>query len=247
MAIIKAEHEIQALRDSGVILGKAMKHVLSHVQPGITTEELDELFVNIVQGLGAEPSFLGYQGYPKSICTSVNNQVVHAIPGKRQLQEGDIIGVDCGVRYNGYCTDMARTVAVGKITIDAEQLIDVAAESLRLGIAQLQPGNFIGDIGAAIQTYVESHGYSVVRVLVGHGVGEEVHEDPQVPNYGKSGTGMQLQPGMVLAVEPMVNMGAAEVVFEDDGWTVSTADGTLSAHSEDTILITENGPEVLTI
>lgn len=246
MGVIKTKKEIEALTESGNILARAMEQVLSRVTPGVTTDELDQLFTTIIKGLGAEPSFFGYQGYPKSICTSVNDEVVHAIPGKRKLKQGDIIGVDCGVRYKGYCTDMARTVAVGTISDEATRLIDVTRESLRLGIEQLHPGHTIGDIGAAIQKYVEKHHYSVVRVLVGHGVGEDVHEEPQVPNYGRAGTGLQLEVGMVLALEPMVNIGEPEVVFEEDGWTVRTADGTLSAHFEDTILITDAGPKLLT-
>lgn len=247
MGVIKTPKEVQALREGGVILAEAVEETLAAVRPGITTDELNRVFVAaLTRHGGAEPSFLGYKGYTKSICTSVNNEVVHGIPGSRVLQEGDIIGVDCGVRYKGFCTDMARTVGVGAISEKAQQLIDVTRQSLEHALAVMKPGNTIGDIGAAVQHTVEKAGYSVVRALVGHGVGESVHEEPQVPNYGRAGSGLQLEAGMVLAVEPMVNEGHYDVVFENDGWTVSTNDGTLSAHFEDTIAIGAEGPEVLT-
>lgn len=247
MALIKTEAEIQIMKEGGAILAAGMKALLPRVEPGITTEELDQLFVKTIRAHGAESSFLGYRGYPKAICTSVNDEVVHAIPGKRILKEGDIIGLDCGVRYKGYCTDMARTVGVGTIDSEAQRLIDVTRTALERAIDVMRPENRIGDIGHAVQSWVEKHGYTVVRVLVGHGVGTDVHEQPAVPNYGKQGTGMRLAPGMMLAVEPMVNKGTADVLFdEDDGWTVRTADGALTAHFEDTILITDARPLVLT-
>jgi methionyl aminopeptidase len=246
MGVIKTPAQLHALAESGKILATGVMATVAAVKPGVSTDELNELFDTTIRALGAEPSFLGYKEYPKSICTSINDEVVHAIPGKRILQEGDIIGVDCGVRYKGMCTDMARTVGVGTLSANTQRLLDVTEEAMKLGIAQLVPGNTIGDIGAAIQNYVESRGYSVVRVLVGHGVGTKVHEEPQVPNYGRKGEGMKLESGMALAIEPMVNMGTAEVIFEKDGWTVRTTDGTLSAHFEDTVIITENGPQVVT-
>ncbi|MBI2411462.1 MAG: type I methionyl aminopeptidase [Candidatus Kerfeldbacteria bacterium] len=246
MALIKTPKQIQALREGGKILANAMAVLIDAVRPGMTTNDLDALFVKTIQQHGAESSFLGYRGYPKSICTSINDEVVHAIPGKRVIAEGDILSLDCGVRFKGFCTDMARTIPVGIITAEAQKLIRITEESLRLGVQELVPDNTIGDIGAAIQTYVEAENFSVVRVLVGHGVGEDVHEEPQVPNYGQPHTGPRLAAGMVLAIEPMVNIGSARVVFEDDGWTVRTFDGTLSAHFEDTIVITERGPEILT-
>ncbi len=248
MAIIKTDQEIQALREGGAILAQLVAMTTEAVQPGMTTNDLDALFVEGLKKFdGAEASFLGYREYPKSICTSINSQVVHGIPGSTVLKEGDIIGVDCGVRYKGMCTDMARTVSVGTVVrAEVEQLIAVTKQSLQEAIAVMQPGNTLGDIGSAVQTYVEQHGYSVVRALVGHGVGQHVHEEPNVPNYGRKGTGLELQAGMVLAIEPMVNIGKYEVVFEEDGWTVSTIDGTLSAHFEDTIAILPSGPEVLT-
>lgn len=247
MSVIKTHQEIQRMREGGAILADALYALIDMARPGITTNELDAFFAECIAMRGAEASFFGYHGYPKSICTSVNDEVVHAIPNDRALEEGDIIGLDCGVRYNGFCTDMARTIGIGTILPEAQKLIEVTTESLRRAIPMLRVGNHIGDIGYAIQSYVEPFGYSIVRVLVGHGVGESVHEDPQVPNYGKKGSGLRLQEGMVLAVEPMVNVGAADVEFdEDDGWTVRTADGSLSAHIEDTIAITANGPLVLT-
>lgn len=247
MALIKTEAEIQIMKEGGAILAAGMKAVLPHIAPGITTDELDQLFVKTIRAHGAESSFFGYRGYPKAICTSVNDEVVHAIPGTRLLKEGDIIGLDCGVRYNGYCTDMARTVGIGMIDPEAQRLIDVTRAALERAIAVMRPENRIGDIGYAVQSWVEAHGYNVVRVLVGHGVGTDVHEQPAVPNYGTPGTGMRLAPGMMLAVEPMVNKGTADVVFDEaDGWTVRTADGALTAHFEDTILITDARPLVLT-
>lgn len=246
MSLIKTEKELEALRASGRILAHGVEETLKAVRPGISTEELDALFEETIRGLGAEPSFLGYQGYPKSICTSINDEVVHGIPGKRILKEGDIIGVDCGVRYNGMCTDMARTVAVGSINSATQQLITVTEEALRIGIQQARPGNTTGDIGSAIEGFIQPYGYGIVRVLVGHGVGESVHEDPQVPNYGSAGSGTRLEVGMAIAIEPMVNIGGDEVVMDDDEWTVRTDDSSLSAHFEDTLLITAQGPEVVT-
>lgn len=247
MAIIKTTRQIADLREGGHILARAMDVVLARVVPGVTTNELDAAFVEYVRSQNAEPSFLGYHGYPKSICASINNEVVHGIPSDRVLREGDIIGVDIGIRYKGLCTDMARTVGVGSISTEAQRLIDVTRESLERAIPLLRSGNTIGDIGYTVQSYVEDHGYSIVRVLVGHGVGEGVHEEPQVPNYGKKGKGLRIETGMVLAIEPMVNVGTARVDFdEDDGWTVRTHDGELSAHFEDTIAVLADGPEVLT-
>jgi methionyl aminopeptidase len=247
MGIIKTAAEIQCMREGGAILADALYMLVEKAKPGMTTNELDRLFLDYITQRGATPSFTGYSGYPKAICTSVNDEVVHALPSDRVLQDGDIIGLDCGVRYKGYCTDMARTIAIGTIPKETQQLIDVAAESLQRAIPMLRAGNRIGDIGHAVQSYVEPFGYGIVRVLVGHGVGAKVHEDPQVPNYGKAGTGKVLEVGMVLAVEPMVNMGTEDVEFdEEDGWTVRTADGSLSAHFEDTIAITADGPVVLT-
>lgn len=247
MAIIKTKAEIAALREGGHILAEAMRMLCDAARPGVTTNELDRMFSEFITSRGATASFLGYHGYPKSICASINDEVVHGIPSDRALKEGDIIGIDIGIRYKKFCTDMARTVAVGKISTQAQQLIDVTRNALDEAIPVLRAGNTIGDIGATVQGVAEAEGFSIVRVLVGHGVGESVHEEPQVPNYGKRGKGRILEVGMVLAVEPMVNIGGPKVEFdEDDGWTVRTADGSLSAHFEDTIAILEDGPEVLT-
>lgn len=246
MALIKTLDQIQSGRKSGALLAEAMDVLCAAVKPGMTTNDLDALFVDFLKQRGATPTFLGYKGYPKTICASVNNQVVHAIPSNRVLEDGDIIGIDCGLKYEGFITDMARTVAVGSISEEAQRLIEVTRVALQKGIEQLYPGNMIGDIGAAIQTSVESHGFGVVRSLVGHGVGDEVHEEPNVPNYGIAGTGMILEPGMVLALEPMVTLGHHDVEMERDGWTIVTADGTLSAHFEDTIAVVADGHEVLT-
>lgn len=246
MALIKSPKRIQAGRESGAILAAALDVLIAAARVGVTTDELDALFVTTIERRGAKPAFLGYKGYPKSICTSINNQVVHAIPGPTALKEGDIIGLDCGVIYNGFYTDMARTIGIGRITPEAQQLIEVTARALDRGIEQMIPGHHIGDISHAVQQTIAPYGYGIVRVLVGHGVGDAVHEEPNVPNYGVAGRGMELKVGMVLAVEPMVNMGKEDVVFGDDGWTVSTADGTLSAHFEDTIAIGDHGPELLT-
>ncbi len=248
MAIIKTAEEIEVLRQGGRILAAGLQAVLEQVRPGVTTDQLDQVFVKFLQQANAAPSFLGYHDYPKTICTSVNNEVVHGIPSSRVLQAGDIIGVDCGVRYQGYCTDMARTVPVGSIAPELKKLLTITEQAMRLGIAQLQVGHKLGDVGSAIQRYVEGAGYGVVRALVGHGVGTDVHEPPEVPNVGKPGTGLLIEAGMVLAIEPMVTIGAADVTFDKtDHWTVRTADGTWSAHFEDTVVVGETGPEVLTI
>ncbi len=247
MSLIKTPKELDIMRESGRILAHGVSTVLNAVAPGVSTNELDALFLETITKDSGEPSFFGYRGYPKNICTSINEEVVHAIPTNRTLKEGDIIGIDCGVRFQNFCTDMARTVPVGKISEDVKKLIEVTEESLRLAIEQLVPGNTIGDIGATVEEYAHQFGYGIVRSLVGHGVGQDVHEEPAVPNYGTRGTGMILKEGMVLAIEPMFNVGGDEVVFdEEDGWTVRTADDTLSAHFEDTIAITADGPEILT-
>lgn len=247
MAIIKTQDEIERMRESARILSIGVATILDVVEPGISSLELDDIFVRTIRAEGGEPAFLGYGGFPNSICASPNTEVVHGIPNDTPLEEGTIIGLDCGVIWEGYHSDMARTVAVGEISEEAQTLIDVTEHSLNLGIEQLVPGNTIGDIGFAIQQYIEPFGYGIVHALVGHGIGEELHEKPAVPNFGKQGRGQRLEAGMVLAVEPMINIGTPEVLFDkEDGWTVTTADDTLSAHFEDTILITEEGPEILT-
>lgn len=247
MSIIKTTEEIAIMREAGHKLARALFATLEQVQPGVTTNELDAFFAEQIKEQGAEPLFLGYHGFPKHICTSVNGDVVHGIPSDSVLEEGDIIGIDSGLRWKGWCADMARTVAVGEIPAEVQRLIDVTDESKALGIEQLRAGSTIGDVGAAVQTHAENAGFGVVRSLVGHAIGQEMHEEPQLPNYGKKGKGRKLEVGMVMAIEPMINIGDAAVEFdESDGWTVRTADGTLSAHSEDTVAITADGPEVLT-
>ncbi|PIW36880.1 MAG: type I methionyl aminopeptidase [Candidatus Kerfeldbacteria bacterium CG15_BIG_FIL_POST_REV_8_21_14_020_45_12] len=246
MSLIKTPDEILILVESGRILAESVTKVLSVVESGVTTSDLDDFFVETIRKLGAKPAFLGYKGYTKTICTSVNDQVVHAIPGKVTLADGDIIGVDCGVVFEGMYTDMARTVAVGSITDEARRLIEVTKEALQAGIQQMIVGNTVGDISAAVQAVGDREKLGIVRDLVGHGVGHAVHEEPAVPNYGRAGTGLRLEVGMVLAVEPMFTLGGDDVIFEKDGWTVTTADGTLSAHFEDTIVVTEAGPHIVT-
>jgi methionyl aminopeptidase len=219
----------------------------SKVRPGLTARELDEAIEGLIRSRGAQPSFKGYYGYPASSCISINEQVVHGIPGDRALQEGDIVGVDIGAYLEGYHGDGARTFAVGTVKPEAQKLMAVTRECLELAIQQARPGNRIGDISSVIQQHAEKHGFSVVRALVGHGIGRALHEEPQVPNYGNPGAGPKLRPGMVIAIEPMVNMGGYEVYTLEDEWTVVTRDHTLSAHFEHTVAITEDGPIVLTV
>jgi methionyl aminopeptidase len=216
------------------------------VRPGVTTGELDALAEDAIRAAGAVPAFKGYHGFPKTLCTSVDGQVVHGIPGRRVLRDGEILSVDCGAIVDGYYGDSAMTFAVGTVSAEAQRLMDVTRESLEAGIGQCVPGRRLYDVSSAVQAVAESAGFSVVREYVGHGIGRSMHEDPQVPNYGKPGTGPVLKPGMVLAIEPMINAGSADVRSLDDGWTVVTVDGSLSAHFEHTVAITANGPMVLT-
>jgi methionyl aminopeptidase len=243
---LKSKDEIAIMAEAGRILAQVILDLCSKVEPGIQTKELDKLAEELILKNGARPGFKGYMGYPASICTSVNNQVVHGIPGKYRLKEGDIISLDIGLVYKGYWADAGVTVPVGNIQPRARKLIDATRRALYAGIAKAVPGNRLGDISHAIQSYVESSGFSVVRDFCGHGVGREMHEDPQVPNYGMPGQGVLLQPGMTLAIEPMVNEGDWRVKVLDDNWTVVTADGKLSAYFEHTITITEDGPIILT-
>ncbi len=246
MALTKTAEEIAIMREGGRILAHALEQVMKAVAPGITTLELDRVFEKEVRAAGAVPSFLGYRGYPNALCTSVNDEVVHGIPGNRTLKEGDIIGVDGGVQYKELFTDMARTIPVGEISEQAAHLIQITKEAFDAAVQVMKPGNTIGDIGATIQQHAEDAGYSVVRELVGHNVGHAVHEEPSIPNFGTTGSGVVLEQGMTLAIEPMVNIGDSKVTFDEDGWTVRVADGTLSAHFEDTIAITETGAEIIT-
>ncbi len=252
MISIKSKAEIELMRKSGAILAEALKLIEESIKPGMTTLDLDKMVEEHIRKNGAEPSFLGYKGlpgaidYPGSICASVNDEVVHGIPGLRLLKDGDIISVDIGVYLNEFHADAARTFAVGNISEEAQKLIDVTKQSFYEGIKQAVSGNRINDISTAIQAYVEENGYSVVREYVGHGIGREMHESPQIPNYRTRERGPRLQPGMTLAVEPMVNAGNFKVKLLENKWTVVTADGSLSAHYENTIAITDSEPIILT-
>lgn len=246
MITIKSEAEIKLMRISGKIVGQALVEIRARIKPGVTTQEIDKFAYEFFKKNDCVPAFLGYHGYPATICTSINSEVVHGIPGKRVLEEGDVVGVDIGAYYKGYCGDSARTFAVGKVESEVEKLLEVTFESLNKGIDQCRIGNRISDIGNAVQKHVENHGFSVVRDYVGHGIGKAMHEEPQVPNYGRPHQGPRIVEGMCLALEPMVNMGTEEVKVLQDGWTVVTKDGKFSAHFEDTIAILANGPENLT-
>ncbi|MBR4874457.1 MAG: type I methionyl aminopeptidase [Clostridia bacterium] len=247
MIKIKSAQEVNKMRSAGKITAEALEIMKEHVKPGITTMELDRIAEKHITKSGAECSFYNYNGYPGHICVSVNNQVVHGIPSHNTvLKDGDIVSVDVGAFYDGYHGDAARTFAVGKISPEAERLISVTKESFFEGIKYAVPTNRLFDISAHVQEYVEQNGFSVVRALVGHGIGRNLHEDPEVPNFGKAGRGVRLVSGMTIAVEPMVNLGTYKVITLPDEWTVVTADGKLSAHYENTILITDNGPEILT-
>jgi len=243
---IKSEAELKLMRISGKIVGQALAEIGHKIKPGVVAQDIDKFAYDFFKKNDCVPAFLGYHGYPATICTSVNSEVVHGIPGKRILEEGDIVGVDIGAYYKGYCGDSARTFPVGKIEKEAERLLKVTFEALNIGIDQCRVGNRISDIGYAIQKYVETHGFSVVRDYVGHGIGQAMHEEPQVPNYGKPHQGPRIVEGMCLALEPMVNVGTEDVKVLQDGWTVVTKDGKFSAHFEDTIAILANGPENLT-
>ena len=246
MIIYKSREEIATLDRANRVVAQVLTALAKSVRPGISTLDLDAMAESMLREAGARPAFKGYRGYPRVLCTSVNEEVVHGIPSpKRVLREGDIIGLDFGAVVDGYYGDGAVTVPVGEVSAEAESLMRVTRESLRHGIAAARPGRRLSDIGAAVQRHVEAHGYSVVREFVGHGIGTALHEDPQVPNYGAPGSGPVLKEGLVLAIEPMVNAGRPEVRIQDDGWTATTIDGSLSAHFERSIAITEDGPLVL--
>lgn len=246
MIVTKSAAELDIMREAGRVTAAALRAVGDAVRPGVTTSALDALAEDVIRSAGAVPAFKGYHGFPASLCTSVNAEVVHGIPGKRRLQSGDILSVDCGAIVEGYYGDAAMTFPVGEVSDEALRLLRATRESLEAGIARCVPGKRLYDVSAAVQKVVEAAGYSVVREYVGHGIGRNMHEDPQVPNYGRAGTGPVLQAGMVLAIEPMVNAGGAEVRSLSDGWTVVTVDGGLSAHFEHTVAVTEHGPLVLT-
>jgi len=244
---IKSDTELEYMRSAGKVVADTLAMIQEVIKPGITTAEIDKLAEEFILAQGAIPSFKGYGGFPGSICASVNDVVIHGIPNDTVLVEGDIISVDCGAILNGYHGDAARTFPVGSISKEAQHLIDVTKESFFKGIEKAVVGNRLTDISAAIQKHAESFGYSVVRDFVGHGIGTDMHEDPQVPNYGTAGKGPKLVHGVVLAIEPMINMGNYKVKIKPDGWTVVTSDGKLSAHYENTIAITNDGVEILTL
>jgi len=245
---LKSKREIEKIRTSAKILKFVLSELGKAVKPGITTEDLDKLAHRLITEKGAKPSFLGYRGFPGSVCTSVNDEVVHGIPSKScKLKEGDIVSVDCGVYYDGFHADSARTIPVGKVSSEAKELIEATKDSLYKALDDtVKPGAKMGDLSHAIQSYAESNGYTIVRDYVGHGIGRELHEEPAVPNYGASKRGLTLEPGLVLAIEPMLNAGGPEVRVKEDAWTVVTEDGELSSHHEDVVVITENGYEKLT-
>ena len=247
MITLKSAREIELMRRAGKITAAARALAGEMVKPGVTTREIDKAVHHFIKSQGAEPSFLNYNGYPASVCISVNDEVIHGIPGKRVLQEGDIVSVDVGAYIGGFHGDCAATYACGKISEEAQRLIDVTRQSFFEGIKNAREGCRVSDIGHAVQEYVESNGFSVVREYVGHGVGRQMHEAPEVPNYGAPGHGPKLLRGMTIAVEPMVNMGTAAIRQLSDGWTVTTADGKYAAHYENTLLITSGEPELLTV
>ena len=245
---IKSEREIQLMREAGKILAKVHEELAQGVKAGMTSYQIDKICEEIIRGYGCIPSFLGYEGYPGSVCISINDEVVHGLPSKDKIvRDGDIVSLDTGVIYKGYQSDAARTIAIGEISKEAQQLIDVTKQSFFEGIKYAKAGNHLHQISNAIGAYCEKFGYGVVRDLVGHGVGCELHEDPQIPNFVQKSRGIRLRPGMTLAIEPMVNAGRYDVEWTDDDWTVITEDGSLSAHYENTILITDGEPEILTL
>lgn len=248
MIIIKSEQEIVTMRQSGKVTGRILNELEDFIRPGITTETIDHFVSEIIRKNGMIPTFLGYNGYPASVCTSINSEVVHGIPStKRILHEGDIVSVDVGCTYKGYVTDAARTYGVGTISAEAQKIMDAAKDSFFEGLRFCRIGYRLSDISHAIQTKAEAEGFSVIRDLVGHGVGRNMHEEPQIPNYGQPGRGPRLAKGMVFAIEPMIGQGTYEIVTAADNWTLSMADGKLSAHYENTVVITEGEPELLTL
>ncbi len=246
MITLKTQAQTQKMREAGRVVAEMLAACRAAVRPGMTTGELDRVAAEVLRGAGATSSFLGYYGYPATICTSVNDQIVHGIPGKRRLQEGDLVGIDAGAIVDGWHADAAITVPVGGVALEAARLMVVTEEALRRGIAAAVLGQRLGDIGAAIQSYVEGQRYNIVRNYVGHGIGRAMHEEPQVPNYGTPDRGLVIREGLCIAIEPMVNIGGPETRTLDDHWTVVTADGSLSAHFEHTLACTAAGPVVLT-
>jgi methionyl aminopeptidase len=245
MIYIKTDEEVEIQRQSSLLVGKTLAEVAKILRPGVSTKALDSLAEEFIRDHGAIPGFKGYGGFPGSLCISLNDEVVHGIPGEREIKDGDIVSIDCGTLMNGFYGDSAYTFGVGDISQDVADLLDRTKESLYLAIAQAVVGKRIGDVGNAVQSFVEGFGYSVVRELVGHGVGRHLHEKPEVPNYGRKGTGVKLKSGMCLAIEPMVNLGVKEVKQDRDGWTIRTADGKPSAHFEHDIVVRENKADIL--
>lgn len=246
MIIGKSKRELEKMRAAGQLVGQVLAHLRTLVAPGVTTMEVDRAAEKMIRDAGALPTFKGYNGFPYSICASVNEQIVHGFPSSYKLQDGDIFSIDCGVTLEGFVGDTATTVPVGKVSEDRLKLIQVTEECLARAIEQCRPGKHLGDIGWAVQEHAEANGYSIVRDYVGHGIGRRMHEDPQIPNYGRPGLGPKIKSGYVFAVEPMVNLGSHHTKVLSDGWTVVAVDGQPSAHVEHTIAITDEGPEVLT-
>jgi methionyl aminopeptidase len=242
---LKTPGEVQLMDEANRIVHRVLEAMGRSIVPGVTSRDLDRLAEKIIRDAGGVPAFLNYRGYPATLCISVNDVIVHGIPKDVPLKEGDIVGIDCGVLYKGYYGDAARTFAVGTIDREAQRLLEVTEEALRRAVAQVRPGGRLSDIGHAVQRYAESHGFSVVREFSGHGIGASLHEDPQIPNYGAPGKGPKLKPGMVLAIEPMVNAGGCGVRMDADGWTARTEDGSLSAHFEYSVAVTPTGARVL--
>jgi len=243
---VKSPEELVKMRAAGRVVARLLVELSARVKPGVSTKELDDFARGFIEAQGAVPTFLGYNGFPASICTSVNEQVVHGIPGPRRLDEGDVVGVDVGATLDGFVGDAARTFAVGKIGDEAKKLLQVTRDSLDAGLAAAKHNGHVQDIGAAVQPVAEKNGFGVVRDFVGHGIGRKLHEPPQIPNYGQRGLGPKIKAGMTFAIEPMVNLGRYDVETLKDGWTVVTRDGKISAHFEDTIIVTEGTPEILT-
>jgi methionyl aminopeptidase len=243
--VLKTHGEVDLMDEANRIVHRVLAGIAQRVAPGVTTRELDRFAEETIRTAGGVPAFLHYKGYPATLCTSRNDVIVHGIPDDAPLREGDILGVDCGVLYKGYYGDAARTFAVGRVSPEAERLIEVTRRALDLAVEAVRPHHRLSDIGHAVQVFVESQGFSVVRDFVGHGIGTSLHEDPQVPNFGDPGRGPKLRPGLVLAIEPMVNAGGAEVEVDADGWTARTRDGSLSAHFEFSVAVTESGVRVL--
>lgn len=246
MITLKSKREIELLKKAGNIVYQTHQYLKPYIKEGITTKELDKLAEDFIRSQDATPSFKGYQGFPGTICASINDEVVHGIPGNRKLKNGDIISIDIGACYKGYHGDSAWSYPVGEISEEAKYLLEHTEKSLFIGLEQIKPGNRVGDIGAAIEEYANNHNLGVVVELVGHGVGTSIHEEPEVPNYGKHGTGPLLKEGMVIAVEPMLNLGTPDIYILDDEWTIKTDDGLPSAHFEHTVAVTKDGYEILT-